>query len=56
VRDPLAMAAQIRGLADWPRPGHDRTARFLTGLETIAGLAAPWLDSRPPEPAILRFG
>ncbi len=56
VRDPLAMAAQIRGLDAWPRPGHERTARFLTGLETIAELAAPWLDSRPPEPAILRFG
>ncbi len=56
VRDPLAMAAQIRGLAGWPRPDESRTAHFLTGLETIAGLAAPWLDSRPPQPAILRFG
>ncbi len=56
IRDPRRMAAQLRALATWPRPDADRIRRFLTGLDTIAGLAAPWLDGRPAEPALLRFG
>ena len=56
VRDPRRMAAEIRRLADWPRPGERRAAHFLTGLETIAELAAPWLDGRQARPALLRFG
>ena len=56
VRDPRRMAAEIRRLAAWPRPDDARAAHFLTGLETIAELAAPWLDGRRVEPALLRFG
>ncbi len=56
LRDPRAMAAQLRALPGWPRPDRRRIARFLTGLDAIAELAAPWLDGRSLEPALLRFG
>ncbi len=56
IRDPAAMAAELRALPFWPRPDPLRCRRYLSGLERIAELARPWVE---PEvsPATLRcFG
>ena len=44
VRDAARMAEALRDLPHWPKPNPSALDRMFTGLESIASLAAPWLD------------
>ena len=50
ARDPRAMAAAIRSLTSRDAPDPGRIGHLLMGLDSIAELAAPWLDESYVEP------